>query len=145
MLMSSINAEGARGWSRRDRARVAGRSDASGVLDTYLRGLAPGEVQATYAWVNRQFDQALRARTRRLNLTASVGSDWTGTPLQPLYSKAANDDFTLAALLVANIYARVACRREEPWVTFQQFAGDHTSRSYLLDPAYVLPCERERA
>jgi hypothetical protein len=111
----------------------------------YLRALDPEKCRQPNAWVNRQFDQALRARTRRLNLTASVGSDWTGTPLQPLYSKAANNDFTLAALLVGNIYARVACRREEPWITFQQFVGDHTSRSYLLDPAYVLPRKRARA
>jgi hypothetical protein len=106
-------------------------------LNIYLAALTPAEVQAIYAWVSEQFDQARQTRQKRLNLTASVGSDWNDTPLQALYDKAARRDFNVAALLIGNIYARVTCRRPEAWITFQQHVGDHTSRSYLLDPSWA--------
>ena len=61
------------------------------------------------------------------------GADWTGTPFQPIYSKAAGKDQKTAAKLFGLLVWDVFSNREERWFTgrFELHGKDIGSRTYF--------------
>lgn len=107
-------------------------------LDNYLRLLTHDEVRDAIAWINQHvFDAALAEPGQRMNVTEAIRrvmpySDWTGTPLMPLYERT-GQDYDQAALLYGNLVCRVGIRRPETWCSFSQpVADDRHSRTYVL-------------
>jgi hypothetical protein len=112
----------------------------TGYLDRGLARVSQEERSAARDYVVRNLREAI-AKRLPFNVTwTSPGADWTGTPLEPLYSKTGEDEEHAAKL-----YGLFACRvvlewaREhgERWWTFKQPIGlcRHTSRSYVRQAA----------
>jgi hypothetical protein len=61
------------------------------------------------------------------------GSDWTGTPFQPIYDKAARRDFQRAALFFGQLVWFTIMRRPERWGSgrYQVDGRDIGSRTYF--------------
>ena len=61
------------------------------------------------------------------------GSDWTGTPFQPIYEKAARNDFQRAALFFGQLVWYTIMRRPERWASgrYQVDGRDIGSRTYF--------------
>lgn len=47
------------------------------------------------------------------------GSDWTGTPFQPIYEIAANRDYSMAAKLFGLLVFETFMNRDEKWYTLR--------------------------
>ena len=94
--------------------------------------LSGAQRKAITDYINEIFDAAVRTPPHRFNVTHSVSSDWTNTPLQPLYEVAAGYDEADAAKLLGNMVCRIGVQRPELWYCFQQNVGDHTSRTYMM-------------
>lgn len=61
------------------------------------------------------------------------GSDWTGTPFEPIYSKAAREDFGRSALFFGQLVWYTVMRRPEAWGSgrYQVDGRDIASRTYF--------------
>ncbi|HET7056834.1 MAG TPA: hypothetical protein VFI12_10250 [Thermomicrobiales bacterium] len=61
------------------------------------------------------------------------GSDWTGTPFQPIYEKAAPADFNRAAMFFGQLVWYAVMHRPERWGSGRYKVGDHDigSRTYF--------------
>lgn len=61
------------------------------------------------------------------------GSDWTGTPLEPIYTKGARGDFQRSALFFGQLVWYVVMRRPERWASgrYQVDGRDIGSRTYF--------------
>lgn len=61
------------------------------------------------------------------------GADWTGTPFQPIYEKAARRNQDLAARIFGLIVWKVFMDREETWITgrFEKDGEPIGSRTYF--------------
>jgi hypothetical protein len=61
------------------------------------------------------------------------GSDWTGTPFQPIYTKAAREDFGRSAMFFGQLVWYTVMRRPERWGSgkYQVDGRDIGSRTYF--------------
>lgn len=61
------------------------------------------------------------------------GSDWTGTPFEPIYTKAAREDFQRSALFFGQLVWYVVMNRPERWGSgrYQVDGRDIGSRTYF--------------
>jgi hypothetical protein len=61
------------------------------------------------------------------------GSDWTGTPFEPIYTKAARGDFDRSALFFGQLVWYAVMNRPEPWASgrYQKDGVDIGSRTYF--------------
>jgi hypothetical protein len=61
------------------------------------------------------------------------GSDWTGTPFQPIYEKAARNDFSRAAMFFGQLVWYTIMKRPERWASgrYQVDGRDIGSRTYF--------------
>jgi hypothetical protein len=61
------------------------------------------------------------------------GSDWTGTPFEPIYTKAARQDFTRSALFFGQLVWYTVMQRPEAWASgrYQVEGVDIGSRTYF--------------
>jgi len=61
------------------------------------------------------------------------GSDWTGTPFEPIYAKAARGDFDRAAMFFGQLVWYAVMNRPERWASgrYQLDGKDIRSRTYF--------------
>jgi hypothetical protein len=61
------------------------------------------------------------------------GSDWTGTPFEPIYTKATRRDFDRSALFFGQLVWFTVMNRPEPWASgrYQLDDRDIGSRTYF--------------
>lgn len=61
------------------------------------------------------------------------GSDWTGTPFEPIYATAARQDYQRSALFFGQLVWYVVMMRPEPWGSgrYQVDGRDIGSRTYF--------------
>ncbi len=61
------------------------------------------------------------------------GSDWTGTPFEPIYTKAARSDFNRSAMFFGQLVWYTIMNRPEPWGSgrYQVEGRDIGSRTYF--------------
>ena len=61
------------------------------------------------------------------------GSDWTGTPFEPIYTIAARQDFGRSAMFFGQLVWYVVMHRPEPWASgrYQVDGRDIGSRTYF--------------
>ena len=61
------------------------------------------------------------------------GSDWTGTPFEPIYTIAARQDFQRSAMFFGQLVWYVVMQRPEPWGSgrYQVDGRDIGSRTYF--------------
>ncbi len=61
------------------------------------------------------------------------GSDWTGTPFEPIYTKGARSDFDRAAKFFGQLVWFTVMNRQEPWGSgrYQVDGRDIGSRTYF--------------
>jgi len=61
------------------------------------------------------------------------GGDWTGTPFQPIYAKAAREDFNRSALFFGQLVWYTITKRPERWASgrYQVDGRDIGSRTYF--------------
>jgi hypothetical protein len=61
------------------------------------------------------------------------GSDWTGTPFEPIYTKAARGDFDRSAMFFGQLVWYTIMKRPEPWGSgrYQVDGRDIGSRTYF--------------
>lgn len=61
------------------------------------------------------------------------GADWNGTPFQPIYDKAARNDYSLSALLYGLLVYVTVMEREDTWASGRYRVGDRDigSRTYF--------------
>ncbi len=61
------------------------------------------------------------------------GSDWTGTPFEPIYTQAVRSDFTRAAMFFGQLVWYAVMNRPERWASgrYQQDGRDIGSRTYF--------------
>ena len=61
------------------------------------------------------------------------GSDWTGTPFDPIYSKAARGDFDRSAMFFGQLVWYTVMHRPERWASgrYQVDGKDIGSRTYF--------------
>ena len=61
------------------------------------------------------------------------GSDWTGTPFEPIYTKAARGDFERSALFFGQLVWYTIMKRPERWASgrYQLDGKDIGSRTYF--------------
>lgn len=55
------------------------------------------------------------------------GSDWTGTPFEAIYTRAARGDFGRSALFFGQLVWHTVMRRPEPWASGRYQVDDWTS------------------
>ena len=83
--------------------------------------------------------QALNAMVQGTDIKTAgwmPGSDWTGTPFDPIYKKAARCDQTLAARCFGLIVWEVFMHRPEKWTSgrFEKDGEPIGSRTYFQVP-----------
>jgi len=61
------------------------------------------------------------------------GSDWTGTPFEPIYTRAARHDFDRSAMFFGQLVWYTIMQRPEPWGSgrYQVDGKDIGSRTYF--------------
>ncbi len=61
------------------------------------------------------------------------GSDWTGTPFEPIYTVAARQDYVRSAMFFGQLVWYVVMHRPEPWASgrYQVDGRDISSRTYF--------------
>ena len=61
------------------------------------------------------------------------GSDWTGTPFQPIYEKAAREDYTRSAMFFGQLVWYTIMHRPERWASgrYEVDGRDIGSRTYF--------------
>ena len=61
------------------------------------------------------------------------GSDWTGTPFEPIYTKAARGDFNRSAMFFGQLVWYAVMKRPERWASgrYQVDGRDIGSRTYF--------------
>ena len=61
------------------------------------------------------------------------GSDWTGTPFAPIYTKAAREDFDRSAMFFGQLVWYTIMQRPEPWASgrYEVDGVDIGSRTYF--------------
>jgi len=80
-----------------------------------LRGrLTAAEFEAMVGRINELIDAS---RSEIATAGWLPGSDWTGTPFQPIYEKAARSDFQRAALFFGQLVWYTIMKRPERWAS----------------------------
>lgn len=96
-----------------------------------LRGrLSESEFDGMVARINELIDEA---GAEIATAGWLPGSDWTGTPFQPIYTKAAREDFGRSAMFFGQLVWYTVMRRPERWGSgkYQVDGRDIRSRTYF--------------
>ena len=99
-------------------------------FDTLRARLSGEEFDAMVARVNELIDESGGEVATAGWLP---GSDWTGTPFEPIYTKAAREDFTRSALFFGQLVWYTITKRPEAWASgkYQVEGEDIGSRTYF--------------
>jgi hypothetical protein len=99
-------------------------------FDTLRARLSEPEFDAMVARINELIDD-----TGSEIATAGwlPGSDWTGTPFEPIYAKAAREDFGRSAMFFGQLVWYTVMKRPERWGSgrYQVDGRDIGSRTYF--------------
>jgi hypothetical protein len=106
--------------------RVPGRRE----FDLLRSRLSDAEFEAMVARVNELIDEA---GAEIATAGWLPGSDWTGTPFQPIYTKAAREDFGRSAMFFGQLVWYTVMGRLERWGSGKyQVDGRGHREPYLL-------------
>jgi hypothetical protein len=81
--------------------------------------ISPSELQAALDYIDTFFSAHIADPRQSVGIAFNCSGSWEGTPLQPLYEVACSGDEDEAAMLVGNLYCRVAIRRTRNLVVVQ--------------------------
>ena len=90
--------------------RIPYRSD----FDALRRRLSDLEFDAMIARINELIDES---GAEIATAGWLPGSDWTGTPFEPIYSKAARGDFDRSAMFFGQLVWYAVMKRPEQWAS----------------------------
>ena len=95
--------------------------------------MSADEFDAICAKLNSMIDRDLEEGRDIHTAGWMPGTDWTGTPFQPIYEKAARRNQDLAARIFGLIVWKVFMDREETWITgrFERDGEPIGSRTYF--------------
>jgi hypothetical protein len=99
-------------------------------FDALRAGLSPSEFDAMVARIDELIDEAGGEIATAGWLP---GSDWTGTPFQPIYTTAARGDFSRAAMFFGQLVWYAVMQRPERWGSgrYDLDGRDIGSRTYF--------------
>ncbi len=99
-------------------------------FDTLRARLSEADFDAMVARINELIDEA---GSDIATAGWLPGSDWTGTPFEPIYSKAAREDFTRSAMFFGQLVWYAVMNRPERWGSgrYQLDGRDIGSRTYF--------------
>jgi hypothetical protein len=98
-------------------------------LALLLQRLTYADLQAAKDYINKLVgDQDINTSS-----WLPADSDWTGTPLQPIYERAARYNYDLAAQLFGLLVFNVFKDREDAWITgrFEKNGSPLPGRTYF--------------
>jgi hypothetical protein len=93
--------------------------------------VTPGQLQAALDFIDTFFAAHIADPSQSVGVAFNCPGSWEDTPLEPLYAIACAGDEDEAAMLVGNLYCRVAIRRSELWWSFNAAELDHHPRKYV--------------
>lgn len=99
-------------------------------FDALRRRLSVAEFDAMVARINKLIDES---GTEIATAGWLPGSDWTGTPFEPIYTKAARGDFDRSAMFFGQLVWYAIMNRSERWGSgrYQVDGRDIGSRTYF--------------
>jgi len=99
-------------------------------FDTLRGRLSEAEFDAMVTRVNELVDEA---GSEIATAGWLPGSDWTGTPFEPIYTKAARGDFDRSAMFFGQLVWYTVMKRPERWGSgrYQLDGKDIESRTYF--------------
>lgn len=99
-------------------------------FDALRRRLASADFDAMVTRINELIDEA---GAEIATAGWLPGSDWTGTPFEPIYTIAARQDYQRSALFFGQLVWYVVMTRSEPWGSgrYQVDGRDIGSRTYF--------------
>jgi hypothetical protein len=105
-------------------------------FDSLRKRLSDAEFEAMVARVNELIDQAGGEIATAGWLP---GADWTGSPFEPIYTKAARGDFQRSALFFGQLVWYAVMQRPEPWGSgrYNLDGREIGSRTYFRLPRRV--------
>ena len=106
--------------------RVPGRQE----FDVLRGRLSEAEFDAMVIRINELIDEA---GSEIATAGWLPGSDWRGTPFQPIYDKAAREDFTRSAMFFGQLVGYAVMKRPERWGSgrYEVDGRDIGSRTYF--------------
>ena len=99
-------------------------------FDTLRRRLSEAEFDAMVARINELIQES---GSEIATAGWLPGSDWTGTPFEPIYTKAAREDFEQSAKFFGQLVWYTVMTRKERWGSgrYQLDGKDIGSRTYF--------------
>lgn len=99
-------------------------------FDTLRRRLSEAEFDAMVTRINELIDES---GSEIATAGWLPGSDWTGTPFEPIYTKAAREDFEQSAKFFGQLVWFTVMTRSERWGSgrYQVDGKDIGSRTYF--------------
>jgi hypothetical protein len=99
-------------------------------FEALRRRLSASEFDAMVARINELVDES---GAEIATAGWLPGSDWTGTPFEPIYTKAARGDFDRSAMFFGQLVWYTIMNRPEPWGSgrYQVDGRDIGSRTYF--------------
>jgi hypothetical protein len=113
-----------------DTGRVIDRLPGRQEFDVLRGRLTETEFEAMVARINELIDEA---GSEIATAGWLPGSDWRGTPFQPIYDKAARQDFTRSAMFFGQLVWHAVMKRPERWGSgrYEVDGRDIGSRTYF--------------
>lgn len=113
-----------------DSGKLIDRVPFTSDFDALRARLAPAEFDAMVDRINQLIDEG---GAEIATAGWLPGSDWTGTPFEPIYSKAARHDFDRAAKFFGQLVWFTVMQRPERWGSgrYQVDGKDIGSRTYF--------------
>lgn len=113
-----------------DKDKVIDSVPFQGEFDVLSRRLSAAEFDAMVTRINELIDVS---GAEIATAGWLPGSDWTGTPFEPIYTKAARGDFDRSAMFFGQLVWCAVMRRPEAWGSgrYQLDGKDISSRTYF--------------
>jgi hypothetical protein len=119
-----------------DTGKVIGRIPYLHEFDALRRRLSEAEFDAMVTRISELIDEA---GSEIATAGWLPGSDWTGTPFEPIYAKAARGDFDRSAMFFGQLVWHTVMTRPERWGSgrYQLDGTDIGSRTSGVPPSQV--------
>jgi hypothetical protein len=113
-----------------DKNKVIERVPFQGEFDALCKRLSDAEFDAMVTRIDELIDES---GAEIATAGWLPGSDWTGTPFEPIYTKAARGDFDRSAMFFGQLVWYTVMRRKEEWGSgrYQLDGKDIGSRTYF--------------
>lgn len=113
-----------------DSGKVIDRVPFKADFDALRNRLEPAEFDAMVSRISELIDEA---GAEIATAGWLPGTDWTGTPFDPIYSKAAREDFSRSAMFFGQLVWFAVMQRPERWGSGRYHADgkDISSRTYF--------------